>query len=143
MVADLKRLLGYSSPPISEPSNYNDLQSYNVAVERKKREDSWTSMYNQYQTEYHQLLETRTVPSRALPIESVVDDKITNMEELVREHAKIRDIDMNPFKSPPKSNTNPSTTPKLKIMDEIVERIEINIPDEYVKKTVQWSEETN
>jgi hypothetical protein len=141
MVADLKRILGYSSPPVSEPSNYNDLQSYNVAVERKKREDSWSSMYNQYQSEYHQLLEPKPVPTRGLPIESAGDNKITNMEELVREHAKIRDMDMNPFTQPPtKNNTHPTSPQKLKIMDEI---IEINIPDEIVKKTVQWSEDIN
>ena len=151
MVADLNRLLGYSSPSSSlssTSSQSNDLQSYNVAVERKKREDAWSSMYNQYQSEYHQLLETKSVPTRGLPSESG-GDKITNMEELVREHAKLRNIDMNPFKEPPPNkniiNTNIATTstPKLKIMDEI-ERIEINIPEEenyHVKKSVQWAEE--
>ena len=158
MVADLKRLLGYPSPLSSRQfgsqggaiavQSTNTLPTYNVAAsdtlptydinaERKHREDQWTDNFNKYQTEYNQLLERPAVPTRALPSKTG-DEKIKNMEELVKEHAKMRDMDLSIY-----SQQTPTTQiPKLKIMDEL-ENIEMHVEDAVAKKTVRFTNENS
>jgi len=132
MVADLKRLLGYSSPqPMNSSSS--DLSSYNVAEERKRREDTWSANFNQYQSEYNRMLEKPVLPVRELPSETG-DEKIKNMEELLREHAKLRDMDLSIYTPSPQKPTG-TNVQKLKIMEDI-ERVDILEP---VKKSVHWS----
>ena len=155
MVADLKRLLGYSSSlhankpmPSYQTESVKEIPSYNLANERKQREDIWASSFNQYQSEYNKLLEKPLLPMRALPSEPI-GDKIQNMEELLKEQTRIREMDINPFPIPQNNNASPKTynlsPPKLKILDEInsfpdVERIEIDMQDN-PKKTVRWTNE--
>jgi hypothetical protein len=137
MVVDLKRLLGYSgvSPEQKHTQTAGTyILSYNVAEERKKRDDVWSENYSRYQTEYNQLLMRPAAPPGEFPIETA-DPKIKNMDELVREHAKFRDIELQQYlpKRPPAQRQQPAT-PKLKIMGEIakVDEIirEISLPEE-------------
>ena len=137
MVADLKRLLGYtsSSPQIdglnAEGPNMNP---YNVAEERKRREDKHSEDFNQYQSEYNQMLRSPAVPMRGLPSEST-DAKIKNMDELLEEQTRLREMDLEKYGTKPQqtkdiqtkdANTIGDMPQKLKIMDEI-ERIEMEI----------------
>lgn len=131
MVADLKRLLGY---PLSSPSqpntNANDIRPYDVAAERKQREDAFSANFNKYQSEYNRLLERPELPMQALPAESG-GEKIKNMEELVKEHARMRDMDLSIHAS-----SQPTAAPKLRIMDEI-DNMEMTI--EEPKRIVRFS----
>jgi len=134
MVVDLKRLLGYSSSSQTFKKNAEyDVTTYNVAEERKRKEDAFSANFNQYQSEYNRLLERPVLPVKELPVESA-DTKIKNMDELLKEQARLREMDLNIY--PAQQNTLQS--PKLKIMDEI-ERIEMQIEDN-PKKTVQFSD---
>ena len=91
MVSDLKRVLGYNT---SNPIPTNDIMSpYNVAEERKRKEDTWSTTFNQYQSEYNRMLEKPALPVRELP-SMAGDDKIKNMDELLKEQAKMRDMDL-------------------------------------------------
>jgi hypothetical protein len=183
MVSDLKRILGYSSSQFTNNKlsvSTNELPSYNVAAEKQQREDMWSSNFNKYQSEYNKLLERPEVPVRVLPSEQI-SDKIQNMEELLKEHTRMREMDIeiiSSSRSPPSStspssksstyheigtpfmqnntaintnkNTNRMITPRLKIMDEIensvdVERIEMDIHESngYPKKVVHWLSEAS
>jgi len=93
MVADLKRLLGYQQLQTTKYPSIDVLSPYNVAEERKRKEDTWSANFNQYQSEYNRMLEKPVLPMRELPSETG-DEKIKNMEELLREHAKMRDMDL-------------------------------------------------
>lgn len=139
MVSDLKRLLGYSSQLNSSNSSNSptyqtsaqrvetseNLQSYDINADRKHREDAWSTNFNKYQTEYNQLLKTPSVPMRGLPSETG-ENKITNMDELIRDHAKMRDMDLSIYA--PSQNIPINQVPKLKILDEI-ERIEMHFEE--------------
>jgi hypothetical protein len=141
MVADLKRLLGFSELPSSQPIQQN-MTPYNIAEERKRREDSVSEIYNRYQSEYNKLLKQPALPIKELPRASA-DDKIKNMEELVKEHTRIRDLDLAIYSaSSPNHEQNPnlihpvqSALGRIKIMDEIN-----GLDDELVqiKKQVHW-----
>ena len=139
MVADLKRLLGFPAidSPIPSPTatSFDISSPYNVAAERKRREDNFSENYSRYQSEYNRLLERPTLPVKELPREST-DEKIQNIEELVKQHARMRDYDLVIHSSSPQSQ---SQTHKIKIMDEI-ENIEIIAVDDQVhtKKQVHW-----
>ena len=155
MVADLKRLLGYtsSSPQIdglnAEGPNMNP---YNVAEERKRREDKHSEDFNQYQSEYNQMLQRPAVPMRGLPSEST-DAKIKNMDELLEEQTRLREMDLEKYGTKPQqtkdiktkdANTISNMPPKLKIMNEI-ERAEMEIVSfsedaSRVNKSVRWND---
>jgi hypothetical protein len=134
MVTDLKRMLGYgqNSGPTTNISNANIpiIPTYNVAEERQQREDKWSTDFNKFQSEYNRLLERPALPMRGLTSESG-DEKIKNMDELLQQHAKMRDMDLSIYSPPP----NTPNTPKLKIMDEL-ERLDI---EEKQIKSVHWS----
>ena len=102
------------------------LPTYDVNAERKQREDEWSTNFNKYQTEYNQLLKQPAIPTRGLPSETG-GEKIKNMDELIREHAKMRDMDLSIYSPPPPQNSPilDKPVPKLRILDEI-ERIEID-----------------
>ena len=131
MVTDLKRMLGYgqNSGPTTNVSNANIpiIPTYNVAEERQQREDKWSTDFNKFQSEYNRLLERPALPMRGLTSESG-DEKIKNMDELLQQHEKMRDMDLSIYSPPP-------NTPKLKIMDEL-ERLDI---EEKQIKSVHWS----
>lgn len=117
MVVDLKRLLGYQTHSHSQPNiNTNDILPYDVAAERKQREDNFSANFNKYQSEYNSLLKNPDLPMKALPTQSG-GEKIKNMEELVKEQARLRDMDLSIHPSPP--TQQPTSAPKLRIMDEI------------------------
>jgi hypothetical protein len=178
MVLDLKRLLGYSSirgltterrqvenssihglttersqvenfnpAPILKPVALSDMPSYNVAAERQQREELRSAQFNNYQTEYNRLLEKPQLPDTKLPSLSG-DDKITNMEELVKQHLMLRDMDLAIYSkdddqqppSPLVNNTNKHVvSTKLKIMEEI-ENADIEIRDfAEVPRSVHWA----
>lgn len=122
MVADLKRLLGYSPhqavrqhPHHTEP-NY-DIRPYDIAEERKQREDAFSANFNKYQSEYNSLLKQPEVPIRSLPVEPV-GEKIKNMDELLKEQARLRDMDLG---IPQTQNQQQPPVAKLRILDEINE----------------------
>jgi hypothetical protein len=121
-----------------------NLPSYDVNAERKQREDEWSTNFNKYQTEYNQLLKQPAVPMRGLPSETG-GEKIKNMEELIREHAKMRDMDLSIYSPPPPPQNSPTIdkpVPKLRILDEI-ERIEMHVEETELiaKKTVRFEPE--
>jgi hypothetical protein len=147
MVTEMKRLLGYSVVvPDQRQTNTSGvyISSYNVGDERKKREDAWSENYSRYQSEYNQLLVRPKVPLGELPSESA-DTKIKNMDELVREHAKFRDIELQQYLPQKPAVSRQPVTPKLKIMGEIAkmdEICEISSPEqkETNDKRVRWSD---
>lgn len=150
MVADLKRLLGYSSSPQVEAIGPT-MNPYNVAEERKRREDKHSADFNKYQSEYNQMLQRPAVPMRGLPSE-LSDAKIKNMDELLEEQTRLREMDLAKYvtKTPPTKNIQPNNAnaivddmpPKLKIMNEI-ERAEMEIvsfsEDTPRGKSVRWN----
>lgn len=109
MVQDLKRLLGYSSSAMESHKNNGasiPLMSYDVAAEKKQREDKWSSEFSQYQAEYNRLLASPVVPRSVLPSETT-DERITNMDALLAEHTKRREYDLSSIAAsfpPPLSN---------------------------------------
>jgi hypothetical protein len=132
MVTDLKRLLGYTSMEITT----SPIESYNVSQERQRREDEWSSNFNKFQNEYNQLLKQPAIPLRELPTETT-DSKIKNMDELLREHAKMREIELLNYL--PQKNAKPQSN-KIRILDELG-NIEMHINGENKKKTVRWLSE--
>jgi hypothetical protein len=142
MVADLKRLLGFSESPTSsssQPINQNISSPYNVTEERKRREDSVSETYNRYQSEYNKLLERPALAIKELPQESA-DEKIKNIEELVKEHARMRDLDLaiHSASSPNQEQQNNIPSGRIRIIDEPV-NIEIcQIDESPIKKQVHW-----
>ena len=147
-----------SLPSYQTVAASDSLPSYDINADRKHREEQWSTNFNKYQTEYNQLLKQPAVPTRGLPSETS-GDKIKNMDELIREHTKMRDMDLSVY-SPQRAKqvlklddlhtiTNRENVAherriKLKILDEI-ERIEMHI-DEHAdilstKKTVRFETE--
>jgi len=130
-ITELKRVLGYSQTAIGNHTRGDEFASYNVAAERKQREEARSSEFNQYKSEYERLLERPVVPTNHLQSLSS-DEKITNMEELVQQHLKMRDMDLTlhsnePLETGIKATTiKASLTPKLKIMDSI-ENVDMEI----------------
>jgi len=105
-VLDLKRLLGYHES-VSDP-----LSSYNVAKEKQTREETNASKFNHYQAEYGRLLQRPAVPQNGLQSESAANQKIKNMDELLAEQAKLREMDLAAFSSKPTvSETKPNEQP--------------------------------
>ena len=153
MVADLKRLLGYTtiSSPQSEALSPT-MNPYNVAEERKRREDKHSEDFNQYQSEYNQMLQRPAVPMRGLPSEST-DAKIKNMDELLEEQTRLREMDLEKYGTKPQqtkdiktkdANTISNMPQKLKIMNEI-ERVEMEIVSfsedaSRGNKSVRWND---
>jgi hypothetical protein len=92
-------------------------------------------------------LEKPQLPDTKLPSLSG-DEKITNMEELVKQHLMLRDMDLAIYSkdddqqppSPPVNNTNAHVvSTKLKIMEEI-ENADIEIRDfAEVPRSVHWA----
>ena len=133
-VLDLKRLLGYYEP-VSDP-----LSSRNVAKERQTREEANAAKFNNYQEEYSRMLQGPTVPQNVLPSESAANQRIKNMDELLAEQAKRREMDLAAFSPKIPPPTSPNNPAKLKILDEMVS-LEINELDETAtQKSVSWSD---
>ena len=128
-ITELKRALGYSqTAAIGNHTRGDEFVSYNVAAERKQREDARSSEFNQYKSEYERLLERPVVPINHLP-SLTGDEKITNMEELVQQHLKMRDMDLTLHSNEPlvaATTIKTAFTPKLKIMDSI-ENVDMEI----------------
>lgn len=126
IVSDIKQLLGYSSAPLNpgvEVITLGDLPAYNVAAERQHREETRSREFNNYQAEYNRLLERPALPTNSLPSLSS-DEKITNMEELIQQHMRMRDIDLSIYSKDTATTQSTMqstlTSPqKLKIMDSI------------------------
>jgi hypothetical protein len=153
-VLDLKRLLGYkTTSPISDP-----LSSYNVAKEKQEREEKNATKFSSYQEEYSRLLQRPALPQNVFPSESAANQKIKNMDELLAEQAKLREMDLTAFLPPNASNESspiirhdigsPSgirETSRLKIFDAIdrvddlisLEIKEIDTQSQH--KSVSWS----
>jgi len=127
MVADLRRLMGYFPNNPADTiitNNSNSILPYNVAEERKRREDTISENYSRYQSEYNKLLERPALPINELPPASA-DEKIKNIDELVKEHSRMRDLDLAIHSDVSVSSLNQSqivntSTPKIKIMDDII-----------------------
>lgn len=151
MTEELKRALGYSQTTITNHRK-EDLTSYNVAAERKQRAYARSTEFDQYQAEYNRLLERPSVPANVFPTFSG-EEKITNMEELVQQHLKMRDVDLTMHSNEPPANAPPvfaTKSPKLKILDSIEtidleigtlsssEEYPLNYPEEKAK-TVHWA----
>ena len=115
MVSDLKRLLGYNATATTTPLTGDNirLMSYDVAAEKKEREDKWSSEFSQYQSEYNRLLASPVLPRNVLPSETT-DERIKNMDELLAEHAKRREYDVSSiaasFPPPPNSMSNAASS---------------------------------
>ena len=127
-ITELKRTLGYSQTAIANHTRGDEFASYNVTAERKQREEARSSEFNQYKSEYERLLERPVVPANHLP-SLTSDEKITNMEELVQQHLKMRNMDLTLNSNEPLVKATPikaSLTPKLKIMDSI-ENVDMEI----------------
>ena len=150
MVSDLKRLLGYSASASSNNGSASaPLASYDMGFEKKQREDKWSSEFSQYQEEYNRILASPALPRNVLPSE-MTDERITNMDELLAEHAKRREYDLSsiaagfpqlplqppqlPLQPQPANDSNPvvasQSHPRLKILEEIAST-----------KSVTWSEQ--
>jgi len=157
MISELKQILG--PPPVSSQIHHSQNQytmtyetppTYNIALEKKQREDKWTSDFSKFQNEYNSLLASPVMPTNGLPYENP-DGKIHNMDELMMEKQKMRDMDLAAFSPPPPGSINSSPTlasssqPRLKIMDTIaradIEQSVLAIKEREDRKTkmVSWS----
>jgi hypothetical protein len=132
MIADLKRLLGYSdaSNPITIPMPI----AYNISVERQERDDRWTKEFSSYQEEYNRLLAPPIRPETVFSSET--DEKIKNMDELLAEQVKRRTAEYAEFMPTPPSQDSSSSSGsfatqkntgsiRLKIMEDI-DRVEMD-----------------
>lgn len=138
MISDIKRILGYpvSSQqlgnaivlPYSAPTwktalkdvspytdsvvTIKDISSYNVSEERQRREEEWSSTYNKYQSNYNRMLERPSVPINEIPVE-IIDAKIVNIDDLVNEHTRMRNMDLTVYANAPSSSNSPSKLPPV------------------------------
>lgn len=170
-IADLKRLLGYDSLNASlEPKAISfvpraaslnaslnaSLEPYNVAGEKQKREERRSSEFNAYQEQYSRLLQRPTVPSRGIPSESAADQKIKNMDELLAEQVKLRELDLELCRSPEdmargkvsgeaQDGDRLVSSNRLKILEDMareeIEKDALTIDDR--PKKVSWSEDVS
>lgn len=144
MVADMKKILEYGK---QENTWYSDITTYSsdsmrFPETRRQLGELNEKRFVKYQSEYNRLLETPKVPNPNLPSEEI-DSKITNMEELVKDHIKRREMDLSTFSTTTQSTTNKPLA-KLRILDEL-DNTAINIEDVgeegNKKKTVHWPDE--
>jgi hypothetical protein len=157
MVADIKKLLEYGN---AENTWYSGISAYSSDTMRFPETRRQLGEINQqkfvkYQSEYNRFFEPPKRPLSEIRTEEL-DSKITNMEELVKEHLKRRDMDLTTFIPPQQP------TAKLKILNELNELDELNVsaietetepepePEtepiieqrkEDIKKVVHWSED--
>jgi hypothetical protein len=142
---DLKSRLGYKSysgaintvisPEAAVAANLN---TYNVAQDKQAKEEEMKNSYSKYQAEYHSLLQRRAPDLAEFPVQKA-DDKIKNMDELIQDQIRQREIDLAKFV--PK--VDPHTSNKIKILEtadsSISKEIASIIHNASAEKSVSWS----
>jgi hypothetical protein len=147
-----------SAAPLYAYETPSVLPSHNVAAAKQQREDQWKQNFEQYQSEYNALLAAPAVPNSLLPFETP-DAKIRNMDELMMQQKKRRDMDMAVFAPPPPvpppiklaapspfgAPSAAGAAPRLKILDTI-ERAEIehsiSVANDRKAKAVSWLDQS-
>ncbi len=146
-----------SAAPLYAYETPSVLPSHNVAAAKQQREDQWKQNFEQYQSEYNALLAAPAVPNSLLPFETP-DAKIRNMDELMMQQKKRRDMDMAVFAPPPPvpppitlasspfgAPSAAAAAPRLKILDTI-ERAEIehsiSVANDRKAKAVSWLDQS-
>jgi hypothetical protein len=139
--------------PGLNPTMNNYSKPYDPNAEREMKELIFQRKYDQYQNDYNKLLEKPTPPVIDFTIHSN-EDKIANMDELLKMQQILREKDLAANPSPMASLIPTQTQPpiikpaKLQISNESLE-IEPNITIEIesntispVEKSVSWSSST-
>jgi hypothetical protein len=145
MTEDLKRRLGYKRETLAIEMSLHP--TFNVEEEKKAKEEREKAAYAQFQSQYHMLLQTPKPTTMRLTEQS--DEKIKNMDELIQEQIRRREMDLAAF-----SNQKISVdTKKIRILDtedisqEIASIIQhASVVEEGVastkEKTVNWAKGT-
>ena len=140
MTEDLKRQLGYKRETLAIEMSLHP--TYNVEEEKKAKEEREKASYANFQSQYHMLLQTPKPSTMRLTEKG--DEKIKNMDELLQEQIKQREMDLAAFASQKIS----VDTKKIRIMGtaDISEEIatiiqDATIENEVVTKSVNWAEE--
>lgn len=148
MTEDIKRRLGYKRETLAIEMSLHP--TYNVEEEKKAKEEREKASYANFQAEYHQMLQTPKPSTMRLTEQS--DEKIKNMDELIQEQIRQREMDLAAFTA-----NNPSVaekadvfkTKKIRILEteDISQEIAAIIhhavvpPPSVAEKTVNWAEE--
>lgn len=150
MTEDLKRQLGYRKETLAIEMSLHP--TYNLEEEKKAKEQREKAAYANFQTQYHMLLQTPKPTTMRLTEQS--DEKIKNMDELIQQQIRQREMDLAAFTA-----NNPSVaekvdvfkTKKIRILEtedisqEIASIIHHAVvpppPPSVAEKTVNWAEE--
>lgn len=140
MTEDLKRQLGYKRETLAIEMSLHP--TYNLEEERKAKEEREKAAYANFQTQYHQMLQTPKPTTMRLTEQS--DEKIKNMDELIQQQIRQREMDLAAFSTQTKSGIDAK---KIRILDTediskeiatIIQDAAISIPN---TKNVNWAEE--
>jgi hypothetical protein len=146
MTEDLKRRLGYQKETLAIEMSLHP--TFNVEEEKKAKEAREKAAYANFQSQYHQMLQTPKPGMMRLTEQS--DEKIKNMDELIQEQIRQREMDLVAFSNQTKGVEDPKYK-KIRILDteDISQEIATIIQDAttpFVEeslntKTVNWSQE--
>jgi hypothetical protein len=93
MTQDLKRRIGYN--PAVQSALEPTLSPLRIEEEKKAKSEREKELYANFQAQYHSLLQTPKPVDLRLPEKS--EEKITNMEELLQQQIKQREMDLAKF----------------------------------------------
>lgn len=131
MTKDLQNRIGYTILSPEEAASAN-LHTYNVAQDRQAKEEEMKTMYSKYQTDYHSLLQTRAPNAVEWNKPAVAEEKIKNMEELIEQQIRQREMDLAKYPNP--------QTAKIKILEDAPGEIaDIISAASSGAKSVSWS----
>jgi hypothetical protein len=146
LTEDLKRRLGYKKETLAIEMSLHP--TFNVEEEKKAKEEREKAAYAQFQSQYHQMLQAPKPTTMRLTEKG--DEKIKNMDELIQEQIRKREMDVAVFASQNKGVAEP--TKKIRILEtedisqEIASIIQhASVGEEGVastkEKTVNWANE--
>jgi hypothetical protein len=147
LTEDLKRQLGYKRETLAIEMSLHP--TYNVEEEKKAKEEREKAAYANFQSQYHMLLQTPKPTTMRLTEQS--DEKIKNMDELIQQQIRQREMDIAVFASQNKSVAEVSEVPTKKIRiletEDISQEIASIIQQASVEetpntKTVNWAQGT-
>jgi hypothetical protein len=146
MTEDIKRQLGYKRETLAIEMSLHP--TYNVEEEKKAKEERNKASYANFQTQYHQMLQTPQPTTMRLTEKS--DEKIKNMDELIQEQIRKREMDLVAF-SNQKISVEDAKSKKIRILEteDISQEIATIIQDATTPfaedsvntKSVNWAEE--
>jgi hypothetical protein len=130
MIIYLKTSLGknvqMNTPVVTNPFTMTDpisrgYEPYDVQKEKQRKEEEKQSMFSTYQSNYNTMFQ-RDVPKTVDFSEPINDNKIENMDSLIRQQQALREQDVARFAPPiPAASTPDEIKNKLDEVDIIIE----------------------